>query len=479
MKPLDILNQPFALPSGYLRELIQIYGAHVRGEKVNFKALEEALALATGQPRDPQPYQVENGVAIIPIKSVMTKETSLFSFLFGGTSTARARMAFNSAIADASVQAVVLHIDSPGGSVDGTQELAQAIYAARGKKPIVAFADGMMASAAYWTGSAADAVFMSSDTTVMGSIGVVTAHVDVSRAEEAFGVKVTEITAGEFKRITSSHAPLSEPGRAYIQADLDHIYGVFLEAVGTYRGGLDPQQVHEQMANGRTFRGQLAIKAGLADGVSSLSDLVQRLSQGAKAMDLMKPAAVSVQADHNPNAAGAAAEPPTSQEEQPMNIEKLKAEHPEVFKAAVELGKSEAETGLSDKLAAAKAEGADAERARIQGVLGVNLRGHEALVQTLAFDGKTTPEQAAFQVNQAEQKVRTKAGDDLRADAPKPAPHSVEDPNANAGKQPEPDPHVVAQKAREFQDAEAAGGRTVSISEAVTHIRNQMTKKEA
>ena len=98
-------------------------------------------------------------------------------------------------MADPAVKAIVLSIDSPGGTVDGTDNLANAIFAARGKKPIVALGDGTLASAAYWIASGADQIFASDNSAKIGSIGVVATHEDYSRAEENAGVKVTEITA--------------------------------------------------------------------------------------------------------------------------------------------------------------------------------------------------------------------------------------------------------------------------------------------
>jgi signal peptide peptidase SppA len=163
---------------------------------------------------------------------------------------------------------VLLYVDSPGGTVDGTQALADLIFNARGKKPIVAIADGMAASAAYWIGSAADKFFISGDTTLTGSIGVVAQHTDISTAEEKRGIKVTEITAGKYKRIASEHAPLTDEGRASIQERVDHLYSVFVDNVARNRG-VSSDLVASDMADGKLFVGKQAIKAGLVDGVST------------------------------------------------------------------------------------------------------------------------------------------------------------------------------------------------------------------
>jgi len=145
-----------------------------------------------------------------------------------------------------------------------------------GKKPIVALADGFAASAAYWIGSAADKMYITSDTTAVGSIGVVATHFDYSKAEAQRGITVTEIAAGKYKRIASEHAPLSEEGRTSIQDQVDHVYGVFVDAVARNRG-VSSQTVLDKMAEGKLFLGKQAISAGLVDGMSSLEKLVAQL----------------------------------------------------------------------------------------------------------------------------------------------------------------------------------------------------------
>jgi signal peptide peptidase SppA len=131
----------------------------------------------------------------------------------------------------------------------------------------------MMASAAYWIGSAADQVYIGADTAAVGSIGVVASHTDYSRREEMLGIKTTEIYAGKYKRIASEHQPLSADGREYMQETVDYLYSVFVGEVAKQRGS-DPETVHQNMADGRIFTGQQAVSAGLVDGVSTLDQLI-------------------------------------------------------------------------------------------------------------------------------------------------------------------------------------------------------------
>ncbi len=277
MKILDIVTAPWAIQPEKLTEIQEIYITHLRGEKINIADIEAKI----GKPLDnkQQNYTVENAVAVIPIEGVIAKRMNIFQKISGGTSSELVGRDFRAALADPSVNSILLYIDSPGGSVDGTQELAREIYDARGKKPIVAYTDGMMASAAYWIGAAADKVLISGDTSQVGSIGVVARHIDVSKYEERIGVKTSEIVAGRYKRIASQYEPLSESGRQSIQDAVDHIYNVFLGDVSLFKGlSLDTVKEGKNetipWADGRVFYGRQALDAGLVDGVSTLGAII-------------------------------------------------------------------------------------------------------------------------------------------------------------------------------------------------------------
>jgi capsid assembly protease len=172
------------------------------------------------------------------------------------------------------------------------------------------------------------------------------------------------------------------------------------------------------MAEGRIFIGRAAVEAGLVDGVTTLDALINSLAEGETFGSNSGKAAVSAAHDTNIEA-GAASGTATSHKENHMNIETLKAEHPAVFDAIKAEGVAEGMT-----------HGATAERQRIQDVLAQALPGHEALVQTLAFDGKTTGPEAASAVLAAERKAReTKLGA-MKEDAPQPATPAVESGSA-------------------------------------------------
>lgn len=407
MKLLDIVTGPWAIQPEKLLEIQAIYATHLRGEKIDIEAVEKRL----GRPlnNEPKGYEIRDGVAVLPVYGVLAKRMNLFSSISGGASYEMVAKDFAQAMNDPAVEAIVLVVDSPGGAIDGVQKLGDAIFSARGVKPVGAIADGMMASAAYWIGAQADVVVAASDTTMIGSIGVVSAHRDISAAEEKAGVKTTEITAGKYKRIASEFAALSDEGRAEIQERVDYLYEIFVGAVAKARGvGVDV--VLENMADGRVFIGQQAVKAGLVDGVSTLDELIANLKQ---------------------RAAGVASQ---INEGAQMDLETLKAEYP-------------------DLVLAIAADAAAAERSRIADVEAQALPGHDALVAQLKADGKTTGPEAAAAILAAEKQKLAGMAAQLAADAPAPVPHAVP-PSDSAAES--ADDRPVEERAKSQWDADSA-----------------------
>lgn len=389
MKIFDVLTAPWAIEPSKLLELHAIYAARVHGDKIDISAVEARLGRSlSNEQRD---YDVVDGVAIISIDGVIAKKMNMFSAISGGASSEIARHSLMAAQADSAVHSIIVSIDSPGGTVDGTQTLGDAVYAARSVKPIVTLGGGVIASAAYWIGSAANAVYIAEDTTSVGSIGVVTAHKDISGSETARGVKTTEISAGKYKRIASAYEPLSEEGRESIQGQLDYMYSLFVSAVARNRG-VDASVVLDKMADGRVFIGNQAIEAGLVDGVMSLDALIAKLNQD-------RPEYAGNPASRR--ALALASTKTTTSKGLTMNKEELQAAHPAL---AAEL----------------RAEGAATERERIQAIEGQAIPGHEALITAMKFDGKSNAGDAAMAVVAAEKSARQAHATASAKEAPKP-----------------------------------------------------------
>jgi signal peptide peptidase SppA len=219
-------------------------------------------------------------VAVLPLHGVIAPRMNVMTDISGGTSAEAFGRTFRAAIAEPEIAAVVLDVDSPGGSVFGIEELASIIRAGRGRKPIVAVANTMMASAAYWLASQADEI-LASPSSQVGSIGVIGVHQDVSEAEAKLGIKTTLITAGKFKGDGNEHQPLSDSARATMQQLVDTYYAAFARDVSRGRA-VPEQQVRNGMGEGRILSAKDAVQAGLADGIGTLEQAVSRLASGSK-----------------------------------------------------------------------------------------------------------------------------------------------------------------------------------------------------
>src|SRR5574340_440020 len=189
MNLLDVLTGPWAIQPHKLLEIQAIYAAHARGARADLPAIAARLGRPLDNGQNNRGYPLAGDVAVVPLSGVLAKKMNLFADISGGSSTEMIGAAVRAAAADPKARAIVLAVDSPGGTVDGTQALAAAVRAAAGAKPTVAWVDGQAASAAYWVAAAADAVYAGAATDVLGSIGVVATHKDISAAEAQMGIK--------------------------------------------------------------------------------------------------------------------------------------------------------------------------------------------------------------------------------------------------------------------------------------------------
>lgn len=269
-----VRETPWAIMPGKLAEMLAMISERHAGRQFT---QEEIQARIGGGParRD---MQMAGSVAIIPVYGVISGRADMFTAMSGGTSVQRLQDTFGDAIADDDVSAIVLDIDSPGGSTDLIPEIAATIRGARGKKRIVAVANTRAASAAYWIGAQADELVVTPSGDV-GSIGVFAAHSDLSGAQEKMGIKTTLIHAGAFKVEGNPYEPLSDEARAAIQAVVDEYYGMFVKDVAKGRR-VAVGTVREDFGQGRMLTALNAVKAGMADRVETLEATVQRLARG-------------------------------------------------------------------------------------------------------------------------------------------------------------------------------------------------------
>ena len=231
--------------------------------------------------RAPQPLAARSGstsgnarIAVVPVLGPLAKRGSFLDSLFGFGNYEEVQARFDAAVADPSIDAILLEIDSPGGEAAGAFDLADKIYAARGSKPVWAIANDSAFSAAYVIGSAANKLFLTR-TGGVGSIGVLAAHVDQSGYDEKQGVKVTTLFAGSRKNDFNAHEPLSEDAAGFLQAEVNRLYGLFVDTVARNRS-LSADAIRATEAG--LFFGDDAVKAGLADGVGTFESTIQSLA---------------------------------------------------------------------------------------------------------------------------------------------------------------------------------------------------------
>lgn len=213
-------------------------------------------------------------IGVLPLHGILQYRPGLLSALFGATSLERWGVEFKRMVADDSVKAIILDIDSPGGGVDGLQELADDIYQARSQKPIIAVADTLAASAAYWLASSASEIVMSPSAEV-GSIGVFAIHVDISKALDEMGIKPTLISAGKYKVEGNPYEPLTEEAEGAIKERVDDYYDAFVGAVARGRNR-DRTTIRNGFGQGRIVGDKDAKQMGMVDRVATFEQTVMR-----------------------------------------------------------------------------------------------------------------------------------------------------------------------------------------------------------
>lgn len=305
-----------------------------------------------------RPYTVKDGVLQIPVKGALLQD---FPYQFFGIATGYEyiQKAFDRGMSDPEVKGIALVINSPGGMVAGNFDLVDKMYAQRGKKPIQAFAAEHAYSAAYSIASVADKLTVAR-TGGVGSIGVVTSHVDYSKALDKAGVKLTFIHAGKYKVEGNPYEPLSSEAKARIQSRIDALYDVFVATVARNRG-IDEKAVRDTEA--LTFSASESLSNKLADAIGPLEDGLAAFA-----------------ATLNPKLGGT----------------KMSKEEKAVDQVTIDAARAEGlAAGKAEGLTAGKAEGAQAERARIAGIMALDeSKARREVALTMALETDLSVDQA-------------------------------------------------------------------------------------
>ena len=382
-----VLRTPWAITQDGLETILAVASRENRPV--------EAIEREMGRPLEKaETVRVRDGVATIPVAGPLTRYANLFSRVSGATSLEALSTDLESALAEPGVGAVVLSIDSPGGQVPGTDELAELIYRARERKPVIAHISGIGASAAYWLASAATEVVVA-PTALVGSIGAV---LSLRVYEEKEDSKRIEFVSSVSPR--KNPHPESAEGAEDIQAVVDAIGEEFVSAVARYRG-VTPDAVKEKYGQGRVFVGQAAVDAGLADRVGILEDVIGDLSQGrrAPAPNLNNGRAIMP----NQNKAGAVA----------LTADEIREFHPE---AAEQIATAAATAAAQKAESTAWAKGFAEGRAAAMEIMGTHAPGLEDLRAELAADPDVMPLEAASRILAALAERSKAQGDAFRSD---------------------------------------------------------------
>ena len=265
----------FMEPDALQKFMTRIHSTDLNGEVFN----PEAIGLFDDEDdENKKPFTIKDGIAIIDIHGPLIKRASgFFARFFGIVGMVQIGEVFQKALADPDVKGIFLDVDSPGGSVSGTSDLADIVFSARGVKPVLTFADDQMTSAAQWIGGAAEFVAIANEPTRIGSVGVVGVHMDIADMAKAQGVKITVFSAGRFKKVGNQFEHLSKDGKEYIQSQFNYLHGLFIDAI-VRNTGIPENKLDKDLKEAKVFFASQGIAVGLAHAIMNRKQAMSLLS---------------------------------------------------------------------------------------------------------------------------------------------------------------------------------------------------------
>jgi len=266
----QVLGQPWALPQATLRVMV---------EQIANPGDPSPRALGTAGPQNGA--RQTNTAQVVPIYGLISHHPDVLAEMFGGTSLDQVRANLDAAMRDPRVGTILLDIDSPGGTVAGVTELASYIRSLRGgEKKIVAVANSVAASAAYWLMAQADEAIVTPSGTV-GSVGIYAVHQEASKALADAGITTIVISAGPHKTEGNEWEPLTDDARAHMQERADAFYRQFIADVAKGRR-TTPAQVEATYGGGQAFLAAPALAAGMVDRIATLDEVIRQAPRSVK-----------------------------------------------------------------------------------------------------------------------------------------------------------------------------------------------------
>lgn len=227
----------------------------------------------------PELLEMQGDIAVISIKGSLTNSDSWINKYIGAVSYASIRAALIWAVNNDGVKAIALDIQSGGGAVSGLADTADLIKTIDSKvKPVYAYGDSLIASAAYRLGISARSLQIGRETEA-GSIGVVMVHREMTKMMENDGVTATVIRSGKWKMLGNPYEKLSELAESTMQEQVDQLNALFVEYVASCLDKTSAQ-VEAQMGQGRIFIGQSAVDVGLVSGTTNFDSFMSEITRG-------------------------------------------------------------------------------------------------------------------------------------------------------------------------------------------------------
>ncbi len=232
----------------------------------------------------PPLWYKDGNTGVVEISGSLVDGSAGWMRLFGVTGYADITNAALQAAQDPDVKNLMFKVGSGGGMVHGLAEFSADIHKISQMKPSLTYTSNTMASAAYWSGSSVAGPIVMAPTAEVGSLGVLKVSRNISKQLEMDGVAVTIHRAGEMKARDNPFEELTPEAKAHLDSQLADLHGMFKSAVKKNRPGMSADMLKEA-TDGRTFLGQRAVTAGLADSLGSYDMALKLLDKSSRKKD--------------------------------------------------------------------------------------------------------------------------------------------------------------------------------------------------
>lgn len=268
----EVLNKPLLVQQSFAESFFAFLGDRI--------GLDTREMSGDGFKAGSPSFSAATGVAFVPVMGSLTHRASWLEAECGMRSYESIGRELDAAADNPDIQVIAMEVDSPGGTVAGAFDLADKVKAISERKPVLVYVNDLAASAAYLLASQGTKIF-GSQTAMVGSIGVVMAHVDRSKQLEMDGIKPTFLYRGARKIDGNSALPLSDEARDSFQKGIDEAYDMFVSAVVRGRD-MTAEQVRETEAG--VFGMREAMQIGMADAIMSKDEFLQHAINEAAAI---------------------------------------------------------------------------------------------------------------------------------------------------------------------------------------------------